>query len=301
MVSRLAEEWMSPPRISLCQLSFPDTTFEQDLENALRLDVTGISLAESKLDANHLSDHRRRLSKAGLEVVFGVPATWTILPPRGGTFSAHPSDPQQRIAHIGRSVETFARLGTPSVMVCTGPAGDRSARDAREVVTEGLRRLAGVASRAGTRLSIEPMRESFKPIRTIISTLAETLDLLEEVGDDSIGVVLDLWHSWDAPDLAELLPTILPRVHAVQVADYRQPTRGPMDRVPAGEGVADLPARLDLLREAGYDGWFDLEIFSDDGRFGSAYEDSLWKLDPLELGRRQLAGFLRCWEESENR
>ena len=58
----------------------------------------------------------------------------------------------------------------------------------------------------------------------------------------------------------------------------------------------DLPALLGTLEAAGFDGWYDLEIFSDDGTFGADYPDSLWKLDPLEMLRRAKGGFLRAWQ-----
>ena len=58
----------------------------------------------------------------------------------------------------------------------------------------------------------------------------------------------------------------------------------------------DLPAIFGALEAASYDGWYDLEIFSDDGTFGTAHADSLWALDPLELVERGRDGFLRTWQ-----
>ena len=40
------------------------------------------------------------------------------------------------------------------------------------------------------------------------------------------------------------------------------------------------------LVEAGYDGWFDVEVMSDDGTFGEAFPDSLWALSAEEIARR---------------
>ena len=37
------------------------------------------------------------------------------------------------------------------------------------------------------------------------------------------------------------------------------------------------------LDAAGWDGLYDIEIFSDNGTFGAAYADSLWDLPPEEL------------------
>ena len=40
------------------------------------------------------------------------------------------------------------------------------------------------------------------------------------------------------------------------------------------------------LEEAGYDGWYDVEVMSDDGTFGEAFPDSLWALPAEEIARR---------------
>ena len=45
----------------------------------------------------------------------------------------------------------------------------------------------------------------------------------------------------------------------------------------------------------GWEGFYDLEIFSDNGAFGNAYPDSLWDLDAAELARRGREAFTQCW------
>ncbi|MES1248623.1 MAG: TIM barrel protein, partial [Actinomycetota bacterium] len=87
------------------------------------------------------------------------------------------------------------------------------------------------------------------------------------------------------------------RFAGVHVNDWREPTRGWADRVLPGEGAADLPAILGALDRAGWDGYYDLEIFSDNGAFGAAYDDSLWDIDPTDLARRARECFIRCWQE----
>jgi sugar phosphate isomerase/epimerase len=64
-----------------------------------------------------------------------------------------------------------------------------------------------------------------------------------------------------------------------------------------GDGVADVTGILAALRDGGYDGWFELEVLSDDGTFGNDYPDSLWKLDPRDLIRAGREWFRAAWEE----
>jgi sugar phosphate isomerase/epimerase len=82
----------------------------------------------------------------------------------------------------------------------------------------------------------------------------------------------------------------------VHVCDVREPTRCFADRLLPGDGVADVPRILGLLDRAGWDGFYDLEIFSDNGAFGNALPDSLWDVPADELARRGRTAFLDCWE-----
>ena len=62
-------------------------------------------------------------------------------------------------------------------------------------------------------------------------------------------------------------------------------------------GAYVFPAVRGALERAGWDGFYDLEIFSDNGTFGTAYPDSLWDVQPEELSRRSRESFRGCWEE----
>jgi sugar phosphate isomerase/epimerase len=205
---------------------------------------------------------------------------------------------EARLAGMVEGIERLAPLTPDTVFFVSGPAGDLSERRAREVVIDALRMAADAAREAGSRVALEPMREEARADWTIVTSLRDALELLEDVDRDDVGILFDTWHMWDSPDVHEILPSAVERMFGVQIADYRDPTRGPRDRVAAGDGVADIPRLLAELRGAGYDGWYDMEVFSDDGRFGYAYPDSLWALGPEEFARRQIAGFLRCWEAS---
>ena len=81
----------------------------------------------------------------------------------------------------------------------------------------------------------------------------------------------------------------------------REPTRGWCDRALPGEGRADLPGILAALVESGYRGWYDLEIFSDDGRYGTAYPDSLWGPPHEEMLGRARRSFDRAWTAARER
>ena len=82
----------------------------------------------------------------------------------------------------------------------------------------------------------------------------------------------------------------------MHIADWREHTRSWADRALPGEGVADLPTILGALDRAGWDGFYDVEIFSDNGLFGNAWPDSLWDVAPTDLAVRARGSFERVWQ-----
>jgi sugar phosphate isomerase/epimerase len=181
----------------------------------------------------------------------------------------------------------------PTAFVClTGPAGDLPPDEARATVVEGLRALGDEAERLGVPVGLEPM-SSHHPGWTMVTTVGEGAELIEEAGGDGLGLTFDTWHLWDTATLEEDLRRFSDRIVAVHVGDWREPTRSWCDRVLPGDGVIDLERVLGALGAAGWEGFYELEIFSDDGTFGNAFEDSLWG-EPAEVVARNGVSRLRA-------
>jgi sugar phosphate isomerase/epimerase len=285
------------PKLSLSQLGFPHTTLQEDIEFAKSLALDGIGLIGAKTDDADREATHKQLQAAKLRAAVCAPKLFSILPQPNVARFPGPQDATVRVEEIASGIRRLA-IFKPDVICCvTGPAGDRTEGDAGKIVIEALRELSRVAAESGAYIGLEPMRADVRGDWTIVSSLKETLKLLDEIGNDRVGILFDIWHMWDSADVGRDLPGAIERVVGVQVSDYRVPTRGPRDRLLAGDGAAGVAGFLRTFRENGYDGWYDMEVFSDDGRFGYAYEDSLWKLPPREYAQRQVDAFYRCWNE----
>lgn len=280
------------PRLGICEFTTLAASFEEDLAAYVGAGAAGIGICELKLAAGREGEQLAALRESGLAASACVPAVPSILPL---PLLPGPEDPEERVAELRAGIRRLAPF-EPSAVVClTGPAGALDEPAARRIVVDGLRAVADEAAQAGLRVGLEPMSTSFRDEWTTITTLPQAVDLIDEAGAENLGVTLDTWHLWDSPGLLEEVRRHASRIVAVHVADWREPTRGWCDRVLPGDGAVDLPPILDALRAAGWDGCYDLEVFSDNGAFGNAYPDSLWDVEAGELSRRGAEAFRRVW------
>ena len=207
-----------------------------------------------------------------------------------------PSEPQERIDAICASIRRLAPFRPSGIVCLTGPAGELDADRARELVVDGLRTIAAEAKRAGVRVGLEPINREGGGDWTIISSIPEAVELIEDVDHPALGIQFDTWHLWNTETLLEDIERECRRFVGVHVADWRDATRSWADRALPGDGVSDLPSILGALEGAGWDGFYDLEIFSDNGTFGNAWPDSLWDVPADELARRGRVAFRRVWD-----
>lgn len=284
---------MPRPRVGICQLTTLPATFEQDLAAYRAAGADAVGICEVKLVPGREGEQLAAFRESGLAAAACIPAVPSILPlpPMPG-----PEQPEERVQALCAGLRRLAPFQPAAVVCLTGPAGERTEEEARKIVVEGMAEVAEEAERLGLRLGLEPISPFARSELTVITTLAEAASLADEVGSQALGLTFDTWNLWDSPEVEEDIARHGHRIVAVHVADWRQPTRSWCDRALPGRGIADLGALLRALDEAGFEGTYDLEIFSDDGTFGQRFEDSLWFLPPEELARRGREAFLAVWE-----
>jgi sugar phosphate isomerase/epimerase len=281
------------PRVSVSQITTLRSSFVDDVQAYARAGVDGIGVWELKLGDGEDARALEALEASGLASAAAVPAVPSILPlPLLGG----PTDPAERVDAYCRSLERLAPFRPSGLVLLTGTAGGRDADEARSTVVDGLRTIAAEAKRLGLRIGLEPyQRDSCEPW-TIVSSIPEAIELLHDAGDpETVGIQFDVWHLWNTPTLFDDIENELERFVGVHVCDVREPTRGWADRALPGDGIADVPRILRALDAAGWNGLYDIEIFSDDGTFGAEYPDSLWAAPADETLARARAAFDQCW------
>lgn len=282
----------APPAFSISQITTLESPFAQDVRTYAAAGLDGIGVWELKLPATGDAEALELLEEAGLGGAAAVPLVPSILPL---PLLEGPSDPEERVEAICRSVHRLAAFRPSGIVCLTGPVGERKHERARELVVEGLRTIADEAARAGVRVGLEPVNRVGGEDWTFVSSLPEAVQLADEADRTAIGIQFDAWHLWNTETLLDDVERECHRFVGVHIADWREPTRTWADRVLPGDGIAPLPAILGALERAGWDGFYDLEIFSDNGTFGNAWPDSLWSVPTDELVTRAKRSVERAW------
>lgn len=273
------------PRFAISQITTLPASFEEDLRAYRDAGAEAIGVWEIKLREGEEEAQLAALKKSRLASATAVPAIPSIAPiPIPG-----PDDPAERIEAYCAGLRRLAPFEPSAVVLLTGPG-------TREVVVDGLRTIAAEARSLGLTVALEPYSRFEGEQWTIANTIAEAAELIDEAGvADAVGIQFDSWHLWDS-DLEVDLDAHGDRIAGVHVCDVREPTRSFADRLLPGDGVGDIPRILGLLDQVGWEGFYELEIFSDNGAFGNAHPDSLWDVPAGEVARRGREAFLACWE-----
>ena len=281
------------PRVSVSQITTVRSSFADDVRLYSDAGLAGIGVWELKLPEDGDAEAHEVFEASGLDSAAAVPTFPSILPlPLLGG----PEDPAERVEAYCASLERLAPF-RPSALVClTGTADGRDPDEARGIVVDGLRTIAHEAGRLGVRIGLEPYQRDGGELWTIASSIPEAVALIKEAGEPpALGIQFDVWHLWNTPTLYDDIAAEVDRFAGVHICDHRDPTRGWADRALPGDGTADVPGILRALDAAGWDGLYDIEIFSDDGTFGNAYPDSYWAAPAEETLARAREAFGHCW------
>jgi sugar phosphate isomerase/epimerase len=281
------------PSFSISQITTLSTGFADDVAAYAAAGADGIGVWELKLTSGEDDRALEQLAASGLGSAAAIPLVPSILPL---PLMDGPSDPGERIDAICASLHRLAAFRPSGVVCLTGPASKLDPETARDIVVDGLRTIGDEAARAGVRVGLEPINSVGGEDWTIVSSIPAAAELLDAADRPALGLQFDTWHLWDTDTLLADIEREHDRFVGVHVSDWREPTRSWADRALPGEGVADLPAILGALDRAGWDGFYDVEIFSDNGAFGNAWPDSLWDVTTGELARQARTAFDRVWE-----
>lgn len=163
-----------------------------------------------------------------------------------------------RISYTKEAIDLAAAVDAPAVCVATGrPLPGNPPEQAREYLLDSLHEILDHAESVGVDVGIE-----YEP-GLLVECTDEVLELLDEVGRDSLGVNLDIGHAAVyGEDPAESIYRCAEHITGIHLEDIVGGRKGKhYHRVP-GEGDLDFEAIFRALDDIGYDGFATMELYT---------------------------------------
>ncbi len=252
-------------------------TLEEMADRYAAAGVGGVSVWQSTIEGLGPERAARILKSAGLDIVSYV---------RGGFFAhTEASGRAKAIAHNKKMLEEAAALGAPLIVLVCGAAPGQPMAESRKQIQAGIEAVLPLAEQLNVKLAIEPLHPMYAADRSAINTLAQANDMSEAIRSDYVGVAVDVYHLWWDENLEKeiLRCGSHGNLLAYHVCDWKVNTLDMLnDRGLMGEGCIDLKKIRSWVEAAGFQGYHEVEIFS----------DRYWAMDQQEYLDRITRAFI---------
>lgn len=250
---------MSDPyaRLSLNTMTTKSWTLREAVEATAAAGLPAIGLWRDRVAEAGVDNAAKLLRDNGLRVSSLC---------RGG-FLTGLDDGDAALDDNRRAIDEAATLGAPELVVVAGGVPDRDLSGARSRLADRVAALVPYATERDVRLALEPLHPMFCADRAVISTLGQALALAAPHPAEVVGVVIDTFHVWWDPELADRVAEagVQGRISSYQICDWLVPmTADPLvSRGMMGDGVIDFGAITTHVAETGYSGDIEVEIFNE--------------------------------------
>ncbi|MEE2522940.1 sugar phosphate isomerase/epimerase family protein [Pseudarthrobacter sp. J75] len=249
-------------RLALNTATTKKWTLAEAVEGCVKAGIPSIGPWRDRVAEAGLENAAKMIADAGLRVSSLC---------RGGFLTAIDAEGQAEALEDNRAaIIEAATLGTRDLFLVVGglAEGEKDVVAARQRVADRLEQLVPFAVENGVRLVLEPLHPMYAADRALISTLGQSLDLAAPYDASAVGVAVDTFHVWWDPELKAQIERAgrENRIASYQVCDFNMPIAADplLSRGYMGDGIVDFATIGTWVRDAGYTGDIEVEIFNQD-------------------------------------
>ena len=244
------------PRLAMSELTTLRWSFERDLREFQSAGFGSIGVWRTKISDYDEDEGAKLLADSNLSV---SSLAWT-----GGFTGSEGRTHEESITDAKEAIRLAARLGTDCLIVYAGGRGGHTNNHAYRLLRTALDELVPIAEDFEVTLAFEPMHPGCATDWTFLTSIEQVITLIHDVGSHRIGAVFDAYHAGMDLSTRSRFAEIAPYLKLVQLADGRGRPRGDQNRLPIGKGEIPLREIVSRLGEAGYDGFYEFELFGED-------------------------------------
>jgi sugar phosphate isomerase/epimerase len=167
---------------------------------------------------------------------------------------------QESLADAREAMQLAAELEAPCLVVYSGGRNGHTQNHARRLFATALSDLLPAAERLGVTLAVEPMHSGCADEWTLLTSLDEAMGLVDGIGSPRLKLAFDTYHLGHDPRVVDEIGRVARHVAVVHLGDGRQPPQREQNRYRLGEGTLPLAQIVRSFQQAGYDGYYDVEL-----------------------------------------
>jgi len=254
-------------RLSINQITVKSWSLAETVRGCARANIHNVGLWLEHIDETGVEQTVKLLAEHDMAVSSVC---------RAGFFTADSARERAAAQDDNReSIDLTAGIGCDVLyLVCGGVPQSKDLVGAREAVKDGLAELVPYARERGVRLAIEPLNPLLCGERSVVVTLAQSLELAAPYSPEDVGIAVDTFNVWWDPRVLDDIARAGERVISYQVCDWLVPLPHPTwGRGIPGDGVIDFAPLTRAVTQAGYTGAIEVEIFNEE----------IWASDPAEI------------------
>lgn len=243
-------------QLSINEMTTFRWTFDEDIAHYVRLEIPAIGIWRQKLSDYGEERGLDLLRESGLRV---SNLLWA-----GGFTGSDGRTFQDSLDDAAEAVQLCSELDCRCLVIYTGARAGHTHNHARRLIRDALRMLLPLAEEHGVILAVEPMHAGCAGEWTFLTDLDETLGLIDAVASPHVRLAFDTYHLGHDPQLVARIPKVASQVAIVHLGDGREPPLREQNRCHLGEGRLPLREIVVALQQAGYDGYYDLELLGEE-------------------------------------
>jgi sugar phosphate isomerase/epimerase len=231
-------------------------SFEEDVAQYRACGIEAIGVWRRKLADYGEAKGVELLAESGLAV---SNLLWA-----GGFTGSDGHTYQESLADAREALQLAAALGTRNLVIYSGSRNGHTQNHARRLFNTALSELLPLAADMDVMLAVEPMHCACAENWTFLTSLDDALELVRHIDHPYLKLAFDTYHWGHEPDIAQRIGELTEHIGIVHLGDGMSPPQREQNRHRLGDGTVPLACIIKALRQAGYDGYYDVELFGEE-------------------------------------
>ncbi len=243
-------------RISMNELTTYRWSFEEDVAAYCEAGISAIGVWRHKLSDFGDEKGIELISDSGLEV---SNLLWA-----GGFTGSDGRTYRESLFDGADAIRLAGAMNCRCLVIYSGGRAGHTHSHARRLFTGALQALVPIAEEESVDLAIEPMHPACAGNWTFLTSLDDTMQIIDDINHPHVKIAFDTYHLVDDEDFLSRIEHIVPQIGIVHLGDGRAIPDDEQNRCRLGDGRVPLHDVVARLNYFGYDGWYDVELMGED-------------------------------------